>query len=114
MNSLKDIRIHSLFLFYSDNVSNICLLVSRDIRPVSYTHLDVYKRQGVRGANGVILVTTKRGILEGMKVHASYQFGINTLFRLPDMADGYTYALAMNEALRMDGLSALLSLIHIF
>ena len=32
---------------------------------------------GVRGANGVILVTTKRGILEGMKVHASYQFGIN-------------------------------------
>ena len=64
---------------------------------------------GVRGANGVILVTTKRGILEGMKVHASYQFGINTPFRLPDMADGYTYALAMNEALRMDGLSALYS-----
>lgn len=64
---------------------------------------------GIRGANGVILVTTKRGSFDGMKVKASYQFGLNTPFRIPEMADGYNYALAMNEALQMDGLSALYS-----
>ena len=32
--------------------------------PVSYTHLDVYKRQalyGSRGSNGVVVITTKKG-----------------------------------------------------
>ncbi|UVQ46628.1 SusC/RagA family TonB-linked outer membrane protein [Parabacteroides faecis] len=64
---------------------------------------------GVRGANGVILVTTKRGEFSGMKVKASYQFGLNTPFRIPTMANGYQYAQAMNEALQMDGLAALYS-----
>ena len=61
---------------------------------------------GVRGANGVILVTTKRGEFSGMKVQANYQFGLNTPFRIPEMANSYQYAQAMNEALLMDGLAA--------
>lgn len=60
---------------------------------------------GLRGANGAILVKTKRGTYEGMKVSASYQFGVNTPYRLPKMANGYEYANAMNEALQLDGLS---------
>lgn len=60
---------------------------------------------GMRGANGAILVTTKRGDYDGMSVSASYQFGINTPYRLPKMANAYDYANAMNEALTLDGLS---------
>lgn len=61
---------------------------------------------GLRGANGAILVKTKRGTYDGMKVTASYQFGVNTPYRLPKMANGYEYANAMNEALKLDGLSS--------
>lgn len=60
---------------------------------------------GMRGANGVVLVKTKRGAYDSMKVTASYQFGVNTPYRLPKMANAYEYANAMNEALKQDGLA---------
>lgn len=60
---------------------------------------------GMRGANGVVLITTKRGTAQGMHVKVSYQFGVDTPFRQPKMADAYTYAQAMNEAALYDGLS---------
>ena len=60
---------------------------------------------GVRGANGIILITTKRGSEGKLTVGASYQFGINTQFRSPEFADSHTYATAMNTALRLDGLN---------
>ena len=59
---------------------------------------------GMRGANGVILITTKRGVSQGMHVKVSYQFGVDTPFRMPEMANAYNYARAMNEALVYDGL----------
>ncbi len=58
---------------------------------------------GQRGANGVILVTTKRGLDEGMKVDFSYEYSTNKAFRMPQMLDAYGYANAMNEALLLDG-----------
>ena len=61
---------------------------------------------GMRGANGVVLITTKRGISNGLKVNVDYNFGVNTQFRSPDFADAYTYANALNSALSNDGLSA--------
>lgn len=61
---------------------------------------------GVRGANGVLMVTTKRGNQSSLKVKAQYQFGLNTQFRSPEFADAYTYANAVNTALSMDGLAA--------
>lgn len=60
---------------------------------------------GVRGANGVVLITTKRGSEGKLTVGANYQFGVSTQFRAPEFADSYTYASAMNTALRLDGLS---------
>ncbi|MFA5416954.1 MAG: SusC/RagA family TonB-linked outer membrane protein [Bacteroidales bacterium] len=60
---------------------------------------------GIRGANGVILVTTKRGEFGKMKVDVKYQHGLTTPFRLPKMVDAPTYALALNEALTNDGLA---------
>lgn len=59
---------------------------------------------GMRGANGVILVRTKRGENAGMHVKVSYQFGVDTPTRMPEMADAYHYARAVNEALAYDGL----------
>jgi TonB-linked SusC/RagA family outer membrane protein len=58
---------------------------------------------GQRGANGVILVTTKRGIDDGLQVDISYERSVNTPFRMPQMLDAYGYANAMNEALALDG-----------
>lgn len=59
---------------------------------------------GMRGANGVIVITTKRGASNGLKVTASYNFGVNTQFRSPEFTDAYTYANALNTALANDGL----------
>ncbi len=60
---------------------------------------------GVKGANGVILVKTKRGIESGPQIDFSYQFNMGTPRNLPDFVDGYTYAQALNEGLMNDGLS---------
>ena len=60
---------------------------------------------GLRGANGVMLVTTKTGSQKKIDINVNYEHHFNMLNRLPKFADGYTYALAMNEALKNDGLS---------
>lgn len=61
---------------------------------------------GMRGANGVLLITTKRGRAAKLNVKAQYNFGVNTQFRTPKFADSYTYANALNQALGNDGLIA--------
>lgn len=61
---------------------------------------------GIRGANGVLLITTKRGGDHKLKVTAKYQFGLSTQFRSPEFADAYTYGNKLNEALKLDGLDA--------
>lgn len=58
---------------------------------------------GIRGANGVILVKTKRGSMSAPQINFSYEFNMATPNRLPDFVDGYTYASALNEAMRNDG-----------
>lgn len=61
---------------------------------------------GMRGANGVILINTKRGANDRLKVNVTYDFGVNTQFRSPEFADAYTYANAVNTALSGDRLPA--------
>lgn len=61
---------------------------------------------GMRGANGVLLITTKRGTNSKLKINVEYNFGINMQFRSPQFADAYTYAGAVNTALTCDGLPA--------
>lgn len=60
---------------------------------------------GVKGGNGVIMITTKRGQATPLKVSAKYQFGLSTAFRAPDFSSSYTYALKVNEARALDGLA---------
>jgi len=52
---------------------------------------------GAQAANGVILITTKKGI-EGKPVFDfSYNQGFSQPTRLPKMADAATYAKIINE-----------------
>lgn len=64
---------------------------------------------GVRGANGVILVTTRRGEEGKAKISVSSSVGVQMPTRMLDMADSYTYAMAMNEVDRNDDRKATFS-----
>ena len=61
---------------------------------------------GVKGADGVILITTKRGEDSPLHVTAKYQYGLATPTRTPEFADAYTYAYLVNQARELDGLPA--------
>jgi len=52
---------------------------------------------GSRAANGVILITTKRGKTGKPTISASFNQGFSSPTRLPDMADAATYAAITNE-----------------
>ncbi|MBN9298019.1 MAG: TonB-dependent receptor [Filimonas sp.] len=52
---------------------------------------------GVRGANGVILITTKRGKEGTPKVSATVQSAVNQFTRMPKYVNSYQYATLRNE-----------------
>lgn len=58
---------------------------------------------GVRGANGVILITTKRGKIGKPTFNISVQSAIQQPIRTPKYLNSYGYATLMNEALTNDG-----------
>ncbi len=62
---------------------------------------------GMKGANGVILVTTKKGADAPLKVSFSTQHGANQATSYPEFLDSYDYARLYNEALMNDGRSPL-------
>jgi len=53
---------------------------------------------GSRGANGVILIKTKRGKEGKVNINAKVEGFYNQLTKLPEFVDGYTYASMANEA----------------
>lgn len=59
------------------------------------------------GANGAILVTTKRGEFDSRHVKVSFDHMYNYLTDKPKFVDAYTYANALNEAHGYEGLPAL-------
>ncbi|MDR1723900.1 MAG: TonB-dependent receptor [Tannerella sp.] len=60
---------------------------------------------GVRGANGVILVTTKRGDVGKPSVTVTAQAGIQQITRFIETVDSYTYATSFNNAQAGDGVA---------
>ncbi|MFB9054642.1 SusC/RagA family TonB-linked outer membrane protein [Formosa undariae] len=58
---------------------------------------------GVRGANGVILVTTRQGSSKELNVSYTYEFGLQHLIYKADMMDSWDYAAMRNQALINDG-----------
>ena len=59
---------------------------------------------GVRGANGVILVTTKRGSVGKASVTASANAAVQTISKFIDFADSYTYGKMWNYTAITDAL----------
>ena len=53
---------------------------------------------GMRGANGVVLVTTKRGQTGRLKITARANYSLSYLNRMPEYLRAYDYALLANEA----------------
>lgn len=58
---------------------------------------------GYRGVNGVSNIVTKRGKYDTREINFSYDHAFNYMTRKPELADAYTYASALNEALTNDG-----------
>lgn len=54
---------------------------------------------GQRGANGVVLITTKRGEKGKVKINVKAGFDWNTPVKVPEYASGYDWARLANEAL---------------
>ncbi|MDD2243644.1 MAG: TonB-dependent receptor [Dysgonamonadaceae bacterium] len=53
---------------------------------------------GVRGANGVVLITTKRGQAGKLSITGRVNYSLSRLNRTPDYLGAYDYALLANEA----------------
>lgn len=53
---------------------------------------------GSKGANGVVLITTKHGKAGKVKVNAKFESSYNTRTKTPEFVDGVTYATLLNEA----------------
>lgn len=61
---------------------------------------------GHKGINGVVNITTKRGVYNTREIKFTYDHGFGWQARKPKFVDSYSYANAMNEALANDGLTA--------
>lgn len=61
---------------------------------------------GAKGANGVLIITTKRGVAGKPKISAKVESGVNGLTRLPKMLNGVDYMKLYNEARINDGNTA--------
>ncbi|MDQ1296087.1 MAG: hypothetical protein QG611_65, partial [Bacteroidota bacterium] len=61
---------------------------------------------GVRGANGVLLITTKRGIIGKASISVNFQTTLQQPSRLMKYLNSYDAAMLRNEALDNDGLPA--------
>lgn len=60
---------------------------------------------GMRGANGVVLVTTKRGESGRTRININQEVGFQMLSGLPESQNSYNYALSINQARYLDGQS---------
>ncbi len=64
---------------------------------------------GNRGANGVVIVTTKRGLQQKLRITARANYTASFLKRLPDYIDATQYAEMANEAAAATGMNPIYS-----
>ncbi len=64
---------------------------------------------GAQGANGVVLITTKRGAVERAKISFRTEHSISTPTRLPEFVGSVDYMNLYNEAMANDGEAPLFS-----
>ena len=79
------------------------------IAPSDIERIDILKDAascavfGTRGANGVILVTTKKGSKDKVSVTYDFQYGMSNPWRKREVLNATEYAVMMNEAAINDG-----------
>lgn len=59
---------------------------------------------GMKGANGVLLINTKRGAVEKERISVSIQSGLQTMSKTMDVLDSKSYMTLYNQAAQNDGL----------
>lgn len=64
---------------------------------------------GAEGANGVILVTTKRGHIGKQQISLRVEQNLSVPYRIPDFVDSWDYMRLANEALVNDGMEPMYS-----
>lgn len=77
---------------------NLSRLNPDDIESISVLKDGSAAIYGARGANGVILVTTKKGSAGAPSFSFSYGYALTKPTKIPDMLDAATFAEAYNEA----------------
>lgn len=80
------------------------------LNPADIESIDVLKDAasaaiyGSRAANGVILVTTKQGRIGKPQISLDGYYGVQNVYRMPDLLNAQEYATIMTESRLMDGL----------
>ncbi|WP_254882889.1 MULTISPECIES: SusC/RagA family TonB-linked outer membrane protein [Bacteroides] len=106
IRGLNSIRNNSILVLIDGFERDLSMITKEEIESVQVLKdAAATALYGLRGSNGVLLVTTRTGSKKKIDINVNYEHHFNMLNRLPEFADGYTYALAMNEAMKNDGLS---------
>lgn len=87
-----------------DRSGGLDRLNPRDIESVSILKDASAAIYGSRAANGVILITTKRGRIGKPRFTLDFNQGVNQPTRIPEMADAATYVTMLNELNEYRGL----------
>jgi len=106
--SVSEFWIRSISTFGASNAALVLIDgFERDINEINVEDIESFTVlkdasataiYGSRGANGVILINTKRGKEGKVNINAKVEGFYSKLTKLPDFADGYTYASLANEA----------------
>ncbi|MCP9611507.1 SusC/RagA family TonB-linked outer membrane protein [Coprobacter tertius] len=110
----SDIWIRGISTFTNQNSKPLILVdgVERDFSQIDVNDIESFTVlkdasatavYGVRGANGVILIQTKPGKVGKPQFSLDYYEGFTQLTYVPDMADGFQYMDAANEASQNSG-----------
>lgn len=111
-----DLWIRGISTFGSNSSSPLVVVdgvIGRDVNafdPEDIASLSILKDAsatavyGIAGANGVILITTKRGKATKPVLMFNYTQGFNSFTKLPKLTDGITYMNLRNEAQQASGL----------
>ncbi|MFI3286023.1 MAG: SusC/RagA family TonB-linked outer membrane protein [Rikenellaceae bacterium] len=100
------------------NYNTILVVVDGIERPISNLSIDEVESitvlkdaaavalYGYRGINGVLSVTTKRGMYKQHRISLSYEYGVSEPLNIQEMVNSYDYANAVNEAYTNDNMDA--------
>lgn len=93
-------------LYVVDGIPQLDASSVNDIAPSDIESMQILKDAaataiyGSRGANGVVLISTKRGRTGETKVSYNSNFGVTSAFRIVDMMDGQQFADLRRESKR--------------